>query len=489
MPACWKCKKKGTHCPGYRKSTDIRWTMPLTPEVPADVNLLGSGLESAKHPGSEVGRGLSTRPTIVSVSQQPEEAISISAAAPVPGPWSGLNFLSITPGIEAVIKSPDALRLLDYYCNALSVRLPWVDHVDNPWRTIIVPAALRSSFLLNTILTMVTEDFARTSSGHPSAAVFKIQAEKYQTRALELLSRQLALDVASKNARKLHSEETIHVLAAVLLLCSLEMRKTHSNIWRVHLKAAHTLIRSCFSTNMDSASGMARFLVLKCASLSVFASMSNFSNNQDDLLDYVSSSDEAEFIPFLRVLQSITFKSRQHRTPPFLSSASPTCSWAGCATLREDLMQARRKTSCWVLSIAQIPSSMRHDLEQVGIMFHLAGLVYGHQALQFNCCSRECEIWGLKIIDNCRAFHQLSLFSQDILWPLFIAGTTVRGRRELQQRLETEIHDVATLSGHWNALSALAFLKQFWKCQTGSRCSWIDFAVDWTEQRREFLVI
>lgn len=489
LPACWKCRKKQIHCPGYKQSANIRWSMPLTTQDLVDGNSRWSTTSPAKQLESEPRRSQSKELILGSAAQKPDDVVGVNTATSTSATSSGLNFLSTSLCSEAVIISPGARRLLDYYCNALSAKLPWVDHTDNPWRTVIVPAALRSSYLLNTILTMVSEDFAWTLSGHTSATVYRREAEKYHTRALRLLSLQLASDGARKNPRTLCSEETIHVLATVLLLCNLEMRKPESNTWRVHLKAAQTLTQSCFSTDVGSASGMARFLMLKCASLSVFACMSNFMDGEYGWLDYISASDNSEFIPFLRVLKAIALKNREHRSASTLPRDSPAFCRADCGTLREDLMQAQRKTSDWISSMAYISASMQHDLEQVGNMFRLAGLIYGHQALQLSCCSQECELSGLQIMDNCRAFHQLPLFSQNVLWPLFIAGTMFRGRIELQKRLEAEIHGVARLSGHRNVLSALKFLTCFWGCQPGNGDSWIDFAVDWTEQRSEFIVI
>ncbi|KIX95192.1 uncharacterized protein Z520_09108 [Fonsecaea multimorphosa CBS 102226] len=484
MPSCWKCKKKEMKCPGYRPSANFNWTMPLTPKTLLNRKDMRSGAIPAKdqQPKKETRRGQSKGARPESAAREFGEVTSVI-------PWSGPSYLSTSPGAGSVIKSRDARRLLDYYCNALSVKLPWVDLKDNPWRTTIVPAALNSDFLLNTILSMATEEFVWATSGQLSAAVLKQQAKSYQTRALELLSHQLALDIAHENARVLHSEKTIQILATVLLLCNLEMRKPDSSIWRVHLKAAHTLIRSCSFTEGDPASGMARFLITKCASLSVFGCMSNFRDGSDDLMEYVSISDGSEFLPFLRILQRITLKNRRQKTVAALPPADPACSREGCVTLRGDLIQALQETSSWVSSMAHVSASMRHDLEQVGHMFYLAGLIYGHQALQFSCCSRECEIWGSQIIDDCGAFHQLPLFSQDILWPLFIAGTTFGSRNELQEILTTKIQGVATHSGHRNALPALSFLKQFWACQTRSRDSWISFAADWTQNGGDFVII
>lgn len=211
--------------------------MPLTPQSLVDEKSPWSETSPAKQLESEANRSQSKASTHGSAAQKPGETIGVNGPISISGTGSGLNLLSPSPSSEAAIISPDARRLLDYYCNALSAKLPWVDNTDNPWRTIIIPAALRSSFLLNTILTMVSEDFAWTFSGHPSAAVYEREAQEYHTRALGLLSLQLALDGANKNTRTHCSEDTIHVLATVFLLCNLEMRKPDSNIWRVHLKS------------------------------------------------------------------------------------------------------------------------------------------------------------------------------------------------------------------------------------------------------------
>ncbi|OAL34940.1 hypothetical protein AYO20_05901 [Fonsecaea nubica] len=476
MPSCWKCRKKELKCPGYRPSTNFNWTKPLTPKTSLNRS-------KGQQPMTETDCGQSNGTTPESVTL---EFGTVSSAIP----WSGSPYLLASPGAVPVFKSQHARYLLDYYCNSVSMKLPWVDLEDNPWRTTVVSAALNSDFLLNTILSMATEDVAWATSEQILAAELKQQAERYRTRALGLLSQQLALDIASQNVRTLHSEKTVQVLATVLLLCNWDMRKPDSSIWRLHLKAAHTLIQSCSFTETDPAAGMASFLVTKCASLSVFGCMSNFRGGSDHPLDYVSSSDGSEFLPFLRILQKITLQNRrQKKTVAALQFADPEYSREGCVALTKDLLQARQETSRWVSGKANISASMRHDLEQVGHMYYLAGLIYGHQALQFSCCSRECEVWGSQITDGCDAFHQLPLFSQDILWPLFIAGTTFGNRAELQAILATKIQGVTTHSGHRNALPAPGLLKQFWTWQTGRRDSWIDFAAEWTQKCGDFVII
>ena len=68
------------------------------------------------------------------------------------------------------------------------------------------------------------------------------------------------------------------------------------------------------------------------------------------------------------------------------------------------------------------------------------------------------------------------MWAQDLVWPLFIAGTELRGDRPSQKFVEGAFKDVMRLSRTLDRARVLEFLETWWNLSDQRLASWIDLA-------------
>lgn len=239
--------------------------------------------------------------------------------------WSFVTSISLPTSTRTVIQHQNAKLLLHHYCQMVSSKLPWIDSVDNPWRVVIVPAALQSPFLLFTILSMAAEDLTRCFGNDHIPIDFPRLADNYRESAIKNLADHLSGSGSNEdNIKTSQSEKMISALAATLL----------------------------------------------------------------------------------------------------------------------------RK-----------------------------------------CCIGQIEIWRDELISKWQSLQQIGAFSQNLLWPLFISGTEMHNEIKLQQTLENDMSRIVKLSGHWNGIGALTFLKRLWAENPDGKVNWIDFAIEFAREGNELLII
>ena len=83
-------------------------------------------------------------------------------------------------------------------------------------------------------------------------------------------------------------------------------------------------------------------------------------------------------------------------------------------------------------------------------------------------------------------------FAQDLVWPLFIAGTEAAQKDE-QEMVIAKLQQAMSETGFSNCQHALEFLKALWQkrdCNEvqENELDWIAFAREWTGQGKTFLV-
>jgi hypothetical protein len=83
-------------------------------------------------------------------------------------------------------------------------------------------------------------------------------------------------------------------------------------------------------------------------------------------------------------------------------------------------------------------------------------------------------------------------FAQDLVWPLFIAGTEATQRGE-QEMVIAKLQQAMSETGFSNCQHAVEFLNalwQRWDCDKvqENELDWISFAREWTGQGKTFLV-
>jgi Fungal specific transcription factor domain len=251
-------------------------------------------------------------------------------------------------------------------------------------------------------------------------------------------------------------------------------------------------------TQKDSTS---EFLEQELFIANTFASTTNFLNftlNEDFKLNTETPSPSSIFIEFLKLLQMVTCLERQARTSPEVvanSGVSP-------AGLRKLFEHARSRTLAMNKTF-QVSGS--HDYVHVNRTvncFYRAGLIYSYrallkdEALELNLfVEKDAQIRTSKF----ELFHALGFaetnkptFAQDLVWPLFIAGTEAT-QCDQQRMVIAKLQQAMSETGFSNCQHAVEFLNALWQERNSNKeqetdLDWIAFAREWTGQGKTFLV-
>jgi hypothetical protein len=277
-----------------------------------------------------------------------------------------------------------------------------------------------------------------------------------------------------------------------------------SSIWQVHLNAARIVMVSSKGTiSVPSAEDSTSvFLQQELFIANTFASTTNFLNytlNGDIKLKTAISKPGSIFIEFLKLIQMITNLERQAITNPKVlvdSGISPS-------GLRKLFEQARSRT---LAMDNQFRVSGSHDHLHLGRTvdcFYHAGLIYSYRALL------KDELLDMELLNEkqiqiatsrFKLFHALGFaepnkptFAQDLVWPLFIAGTEAELSDE-KTMVSAKLQQAMSETGFSNCEHALEFLNAFWQDRDHSskrqmnELDWIAFAREWTGEGKTFLV-
>jgi len=134
--------------------------------------------------------------------------------------------------------------------------------------------------------------------------------------------------------------------------------------------------------------------------------------------------------------------------------------------------------------------------------FYHAGLIYSYRALLKDelldldlFIEKQSQITTSKFeLFRALGFAETNkpTFAQDLVWPLFIAGTEATRKGE-QDMVTAKLQQAMLETGFSNCQHALEFLNAFWQnrnCDEGleGKSDWIAFAREWTGQGKTFLV-
>lgn len=391
-----------------------------------------------------------------------------------------------SPLVCSVLVERSAQRLLHHYRCLVSCRLPWIDSIDNPWRSIILPLAMESPSLFFAVLSMAAEDLALQLNDASIPNGFSRDSKLYRERAMVLLTSDFANELTATSINSLSPKSITSVLAATLVLCNLEIKQPHSTLWRIHLRAARAIIHRFLTDNsLIPTSAMNAFLIQKFFSIHVFASMSTFGDTRDLTNDMLKDQCNSVFLEFLKIMQEITH-ARSHLSNSHCHGLPVS---VDCRALRSKLGRARERTLLCSEAPTANSQTTRCDLENIAGMFYYAGLIYGHRALHLQCCLDNFKTWRDKIVEQLNSLNDPENVCQDLLWPLFIAGTETNPSEFAQEFLVNKIRQVMKLSGHWNGLGALKFLEELWESGNAGPTTWIDLARDRARQGYGLMVI
>ncbi|KIV87780.1 hypothetical protein PV11_03302 [Exophiala sideris] len=484
IPECRKCKGRRLECPGYPSGVLLRWMNG------------GPGRSRLKNPRLD---HRSCREGTRSPMQQPSPAYdnheTVSPAAMVsfnpvefdPLSWPALPLNGLSSSSSSALEDHTARRLLHHYSTILSSKLPWIDSIDNPWRSIILPMATDSPSVLFSVLSMAAEDLTSKLTNASVSNNFSHDATIYRQKAIELLTCDMAKGLTHVGHDSANPEAITMALAAALILCNLEIRQTHSTTWHLHLRTAHAIIQFWETTNhpLGSMSATNVFLIQKFFSMKVFASMSTFVDTEDILAYGLKDQYNSVFLDFLQIMQEITHAQRRKNLEGSTYNVEVKDK---CQQLHHKLNTARETVLKCNEAVVANSGTAKCDLQNIVDMFYHAGLIYSHQALMLQCCSDALPTWRDEILSRFDFLNEVDKFCQNLVWPLFIAGTQACADGDKQRAVEVKVRQTVTLSGHWNGLRVLEFLNELWNSGRPG-LDWIPLARVWAKSGNKFVVI
>lgn len=435
------------------------------------------------------------------------------------------------PIFPSQLQSSKERYLLHHYDQIVAPNMAWADCQENPWRHIIIPLALESPPLLNAILAFAAKHINAVSfsASRESTSVMPVSfPDSFQQRAMNLLAREIQKFTTEKSSRAsvdMHKDVTRNrsnaILATMLVLCNVETvwpgqfllpfnllntsldTGTDSPVWQVHLNAARTVMASSedtlpIKTPEDSTS---IFLEQELFIANTFASTTNFLNfglDEEFRLNTAISKSSSIFIEFLKLIQMVTSLERQASTQPEIladSGVSPS-------GLRKLFEQARSRTLETGKTFKVTGSHEYLHLSRTVNCFYHAGLIYSYRALwkderlDWNFSTeKETQIMTSKLeLFRALGFAETNkpTFAQDLVWPLFIAGTEATQKDE-QEMVIAKLQQAMSETGFSNCQHALEFLNALWQRRTCGEVQendldWIAFGREWTGQGKTFLV-
>jgi Fungal specific transcription factor domain len=177
-------------------------------------------------------------------------------------------------------------------------------------------------------------------------------------------------------------------------------------------------------------------------------------------------------------------------------------SWVSPSGLRKLFEHARSQTLA-INDTSEASGSLDYlHLSRTVNCFYHAGLIYSYRALLPDellhpdmFIEKHTQITSSKF----ELFHALGFaetnkptFAQDLVWPLFIAGTEATQKDE-QEMVIAKLQQAMSETGFSNCQHALEFLNALWQRRDNdelqpTHLDWIAFARDWTGQGKTFLV-
>ncbi|KAJ5561908.1 hypothetical protein N7535_003629 [Penicillium sp. DV-2018c] len=469
LPSCRKCSKRGLECPGY--GLQLKWV----DGVASRGNLRGRAVPSLDAPVTTAGgfpteRNTLARDITVPNVYKSDTQIHSASSGPLQFPISNI---CLSPSRPLHIS-----QLLRWFNERVAHRLAWVPH-QSAWRQMILPMAESSETVLSSILAIAAHDLASeyppNEAGHMK---FQDISSSYQDRSLALLARELNRLSSLSSAGAVEASTTsAYTLASVIILCNNEFMKPQGAGWRVHLSAARQIILAAGYQpyQQNQLACIQEFLLLEFYETSVWADLTNFKDDELIVKTPPASTENAVFTDFIRVIDQIT---RLERLKFRSESSGHHCSYGVMQDILSQITSARDGMIRLSGSIPFASEADRRGFELVVWMYYHATLIYCHQALSSDSAStyhvkrsRDEIIRYVQTLSENRD----SMFAQDLVWPLFLAGTELKGDIVGQKVIRESFANVMRISRSLDRARVLSFVESWWN-DPGTYTSWIDMA-------------
>lgn len=458
LPGCNKCAKRSLECPGY--GVAVRWVQ----GVASRGKLQGKSIPLRDAPAatSSLPHGLNS---VLSSIEDVQHQVAV--------PLSPSNPCLLDT------QTPHAPQLLQYFMERVARRLAWIDGPENPWRHVVVPLFEGSETVLSSVLALTAHDMAsQYPSGDFWCDKFQRISKSYQNKALGLLACEISILRTPPDLRSTTNIST-PVLASAIILCNAELLAAQEAGWRVHLQAAQEVIRTETDRLLlqKPADRIEEFFLQEFYATSVWAHLTTFHDIDEIVQTPLTGSRDAVFTDLIRIIHQITQAERIKARAELLQLPPPDL--IPCVDIHIQLELARRSAVCLGQSIQFWSDNDRRAFEHLVWMYFHASLIYSYQALaDHRTCQTLIKQSRDAILTN---LHSLSrtgneLFAQNLVWPLFIAGTEFQENRASQKLIERHLTNVMRISRTLDRNRVLSFLKDWWTLPDGQCISWIELA-------------
>ncbi|KAJ6145631.1 hypothetical protein N7470_009526 [Penicillium chermesinum] len=468
LPGCHKCKKRNLECPGY--GIQLKW---------------GQGVASR---GKLTGQSIPVRESQVETLTN-AMVVSGSSASQFTIP-SSIDFLRIQPFSPATLGSPAtelsltsprfpyASQLLAWYKERVAHRLAWIDGPQNPWRQIILPLAENSETVMSSVLALAAHDLAsQYPRQDPWFVKFTDISNAFQNKALALLARELSSLTASQSLES--RTDASLTLASVIIICNNELLNAASAGWRIHLQAARELILVNTNQTPIIQTELARiqeFLLQEFFSTTVWTHLTTFDDANEptnNIPQAPTSTEDAAVADFIRIIHLITRLERQKTNSP--APLPPSVIQDTIAQIEAARLKSLRLSD----TVTFWSDADRRDFELVVWMFYHANLIYISQAFPELRHERvDVRSSREQILAHVRHLSETrnGMFAQDLVWPLFVAGTELRGDVASQRFVQNAFRDVMRISRTLDRARVVGFLETWWTYEGPVMESWIQLA-------------
>ena len=375
-------------------------------------------------------------------------------------------------------------KLLQHFLANVAFRLTWLDGPNNPWRSLVLPLANRSSCLHLSILGLAAAHLSAIATEHDRSSMMEVNT-RLRNQILSLLSQKIQLEIRKPHttSRSIHEDPSlVETLASMVVLCYGEMHILGSTDWKLHLRACRAMIErhDLLCLNEHPRDSTLQFFMKEVIDLETFGNVSVFATDLTTR-DYMSGSAVSNSQPwtFTALINDITVAER-------------LCHNHNCATILEIPRLAQVNMQQWHIKILaaydkamsmttpqgldeKSPTSFQAIIEA---HYH-ACLLYSYQALVPDAKKTgesQAVFEDLWQIINSIANESCHEFAHYLSFPLFIAGTE---SQTIEQRSQIEALFMRSISatGFWCNYTVLQFLHLFWG-QSGveREGNWIQFA-------------
>ncbi|KAK1148902.1 hypothetical protein N8T08_007574 [Aspergillus melleus] len=373
-------------------------------------------------------------------------------------------------------------NLLNHFQLEVASQLRWLDSSDNPWRHIVWPLARRSNCLRMSILGLAAAHLSVTSAGGDGTGPPALLQANHDLREASLrnLNAKIRAELEGDQVAggRQDGSSLTEILATMLVLCYGEMLVPYSTDWSLHLRACRAIIdrRNLRNRQKEPQDPAARFLVMEVVDLETFSALTEFTRKESPAATIPSHPLlEGRFWTFTSLLREIIAVERHRYDILQKGSQSPDIDMDAW---RDKIEEARAQTSEGTAAMVQGDEQILRRAESMVRAHYYACLIYFYQALAPTLEARpaiDAYIGPLFAEIQFLTVGSTRTFSQNLFFPLFIAGTEYARDEDRQAVIQALFMDLISSTGVWCNHTVLQFLRAFW---TRSECqgTWIQYA-------------